>query len=383
MKLGMKECVITPLQPYVMAGFAAQTKPVEKVQDDLYARLLVIGSEDCMNVLISADSLGMPEELKERLENQARQCFGKNAHVSLFCTHTHYAPNAGEASYQAFVFARIAAAMQSIVLQEGNIEIGFASMPYRGVGTSRISHHEAFVQLSLLVFAFNGNASAAIVHYNCHPTILGEAKNAFTAEYPGYVCRKMMVDHPGVSVLFAQGAAGDVSTRFTRTSQDRRGMQRLGDMLCEKLEMLWKRLSFRPVSFCSYQEKWEQLERDYSPVDEALIPKDLSAREYEEIAQGQRIRAALQKRKNLQPAKMLLAMMNFGGFHLVFAPAEMFSAYARSLHDSSLLVCYANGYQPYVTPAGFTAVTYELFWDTLTDRTKEKLRQDLQELSAA
>lgn len=383
MKLGVKDCIITPLRPYVMAGFATQTKPVERAEDDLHARLLVIGNEECMNVLISADSLGMPEVLKERLDKQAKQCFGENAHVSLFCTHTHYAPYAGESSYQAFVFERIANAMHDIVLQEGNVELGFAGMPYQGVGTSRISHHEAFVQLSLLVLTLNGKEAAAIAHYNCHPTILGETQSAFTSEYPGYVCRRLAADHPGVFVMFAQGAAGDVSTRFTRASQDYKGMEQLGGMLCEKLEMLWTRLSFRPVSFCSYQEKWEQLERDYSPVDEALIPRDLSVREYEEIAQGQRIRAALQKRKDLQPAKMLLAMMNFGGFHLVFAPAEMFSAYACSLHDPSLLVCYANGYQPYVTPAGFSAVTYELFWDTLTDQTKEKLRQDLRELSAA
>ena len=382
MKLGVEECIITPLKPCVMAGFAAQTEPTARVDDDLHARLLAIGTDECMNVLISADSLGMPEVMKDRLEEVAKQCFGHNAHVSLFCTHTHYAPNASLSSYQDETVSRISLAMKEMSLQEGNVSLGFASMPYQGVGTSRITHHEASVKLSLLVFCLNGRQTAAIVHYNCHPTVLGERHDAMSAEYPGYVCRQTAKAHPGVAVMFAQGAAGDVSTRFTRTSQDRKGMEQLGDRLCEKIESLWSRLSFQPVSCCTYRQIRESLEREYTPVDDALIPSGLSPREYEEIAQGQKIRAALEKKKDLQPDEMFLCMMGFGGFRLVFAPAEMFSAYAGALDRNALLVCYANGYQPYVTPPGFHAITYELFWDTLTEKTKEKLWQDLQELSA-
>ena len=47
MKLGVEECIITPLKPCVMAGFAAQTEPTARVDDDLHARLLAIGTDEC------------------------------------------------------------------------------------------------------------------------------------------------------------------------------------------------------------------------------------------------------------------------------------------------------------------------------------------------
>ena len=41
--------------------------------------------------------------------------------------------------------------------------------------------------------------------------------------------------------------------------------------------------------------------------------------------------------------------------------------------DSEILLSYSNGYGPYVLPIDFEYITYEMFTDTLTRKTKEKI----------
>ena len=41
--------------------------------------------------------------------------------------------------------------------------------------------------------------------------------------------------------------------------------------------------------------------------------------------------------------------------------------------DKQLLVSYSNGYGPYVLPIDFKYITYEMFTDTLTKETKERI----------
>ena len=41
--------------------------------------------------------------------------------------------------------------------------------------------------------------------------------------------------------------------------------------------------------------------------------------------------------------------------------------------DRELLVSYSNGYGPYILPIDFPYITYEMFMDTLTKETKQRL----------
>ena len=45
--------------------------------------------------------------------------------------------------------------------------------------------------------------------------------------------------------------------------------------------------------------------------------------------------------------------------------------------DKEMLVSYSNGYGPYILPLDFEFITYEMFTDTLTRATKEKIIETL------
>jgi hypothetical protein len=79
--------------------------------------------------------------------------------------------------------------------------------------------------------------------YACHPTVLGHANLEYSADFPAAtrrVIRAALTETDGVEtppvVVFLQGAAGDVSTRFTRrgatfAEADRQGAMLAGSLL--------------------------------------------------------------------------------------------------------------------------------------------------------
>ncbi|HEY8477794.1 MAG TPA: neutral/alkaline non-lysosomal ceramidase N-terminal domain-containing protein [Chloroflexota bacterium] len=54
---------------------------------------------------------------------------------------------------------------------------------------------------------------AVLVHYSCHPTVMGPENRVVTAEYPGVV-KRVVERGLGGHCLFLQGAAGDVGPRY-------------------------------------------------------------------------------------------------------------------------------------------------------------------------
>lgn len=65
-----------------------------------------------------------------------------------------------------------------------------------------------------------------LLDYACHPTVLGADNLRWSADWPGATRRAL-----GVPVGFLQGAAGDVSPRFTRLGRDTAEVDRLGTLL--------------------------------------------------------------------------------------------------------------------------------------------------------
>ena len=48
--------------------------------------------------------------------------------------------------------------------------------------------------------------------------------------------------------------------------------------------------------------------------------------------------------------------------------------------DKALLVSYSNGYGSYILPIDFPFITYEMFTDTLSRKTKEKIAETIRSI---
>lgn len=383
MKFQNKQIVINASFPITAAGFIQQTEKISDVHDDLHARIFVFTDEQYELYLISCDNLGLPISLELSLQKRLQENSDRQVRVIISSTHTHYAPNPKSKEYCAELLEKLTEACESMEPEAGTYEISYQREFFDGLGKSRISHHDTkHIYVQLLQIFKDGKRKAVMITHNAHPTIHDGDTPYFTAEYPGYVVSACASHHPGVGFTFMQGADGDISTRFTRSSQDWAGMKELAERLVAKIEdMLSKPVDLKPLDQLGYESIDFPLEHTFEPIDITHLPDYLTQRELETIHIGARVREDLAHRLDTLDRQLLLSKVVLGPYTLVFAPNELFSSYNDFIQlDHSILVCYSNGYSPYVTGLQDDFITYETFTDTLSKACKQQYAKHLEYL---
>jgi hypothetical protein len=225
--------VITPPVGIAHAGWGAQThQRAEGVDLDLLATVLVIGDGDVEAALVDVDFCVVGRALADPIRAAvADLCHLPFDHVRLSYTHTHSGPmlgpgwmTEGEELIPAYVQslpgriagaaweargrlrpARVAAgsgASEIVVnrrlrLPTGRVVAGrnWAGFADREVKVVRIDDADE-------------RPLAVLVHFGCHPTIMGPPNRLLTPDYPGIV-RQVVEAATGARCLFLQGAAGN------------------------------------------------------------------------------------------------------------------------------------------------------------------------------
>jgi hypothetical protein len=377
MRYAVKQIIIDPEDPVRMAGHIQQVDPVAAVHDHLHARILALDDGEQLFIHISCDILGVSRSLQEELTEKLRGKFHEPLQLTVSATHNHYAGDPKVERYYDQLRRQLYAALLTLEFQPSRqIRVSYALEPYQGIGTSRISHHQAQVLLGMVRFWDEDREFACMVYHNCHPTVLSAVDTqAFSAEYPGWLLQQLAQDHPGVFFTFLQGPAGDVSTRFTRRDQTYDSVIALADKLKGEIETLAQAPSdARPLQL-SWQSTVVPYQHEFNEIHFESIPDDLTDRELETIRYGQQMRAQLKDHpEHLARDGMISAVALNDQLKLVFAPNELFSGWLDCIDTAhALLVCYSNGYSPYVTPPHTQIITYETFTDTLTEDTKQRI----------
>ncbi|MDI9540700.1 MAG: hypothetical protein QM204_04405 [Bacillota bacterium] len=363
--------------PTTQCGHISQTRELSDYKDNLFAR--VISFKDDKNWLfhISADVLAINREFRLQLQKTIREKLNNN-NINLItsATHTHYGNDINNIDYLKYLMEILIKGITAMQYQQiGEVKCTYSNMHTTAVGKSRISGYETNLEyLNLITFYKNENIPfLRIVVNNCHPTILHADVPFFSAEYPGYVLKLMEKENKNIDHSFMMGASGDISSRFVRSGQKYENMVELAERLFEEIKVLINRDGNKYPLKLDYHEVEVALEHEFIPIDLSAIRTDLTTRELETIRYGQIVRAQL-KQSNDIIKKANLASWNLGAVKIVFVPNEIFSAYMSPLDLSkTILVSYSNGYGPYILPIGFPYLTYEMFTDTLTVQTKEKL----------
>jgi hypothetical protein len=383
MKIATITGVINPLMPVLQKGFPQQTEKVSEVHDDLKARIVYL-EEDEVFIIISLDLLGTSLEEQLDLEAQVQKNYRKKVHLTICCTHTHFGADPEDPEYRRFLFATLYDLIAQLKpIQVETPKYNFRYVFYDEVGKSRISKQETPHHYLEVVSIYDDEKRLVnFVIYNCHPTIMSGYTRFFSAEYPGYLLKKLLEAHPDEFFTFLQGAPGDISTRFTRKSQEYSEVKRLATLLYHKTEELLKDDTRKEDLDLSYSGEYLQINHELIDLDTLEIPEDVSERELETINEGKEMRIALADRLDTLLKHSLISSYHFGTYRMVFAPNELFSFYIGAIDkEHSSLVCYANGYMTYVTPIGKQRITYELFLETFSPGTKQRLFDLLHHLS--
>jgi hypothetical protein len=117
----------------------------------------------------------------------------------------------------------------------------------------------------------SGAARALVIHYACHPVVLGPNSCKYSADYPGVLQAQVEQAMPGTQCMFVQGGAGDINPLFLgRTGneeEDFSTMRKMGELLAAQVLRSAKDVRAtspvrHPIQFASetmkFSDRWEK-----------------------------------------------------------------------------------------------------------------------------
>lgn len=381
MKIAFSKIIINPSFPITQRGFINQTEPIFEFHDDLYARIIGIEDNEKIIYLLSLDLLGVDIDVQNNIQNILQKNSDKRVIVTISCTHNHFGADARNEKYVKELEEKILEEINILEFKEDEYYISYYYEPFDKLGKSRISNYDSNVILQLLTIYKKDKPYINIITYNTHPTILNNKTPFFTSEYPGYALKILSENNEDEFFTFMQGAAGDISTRFTRKRQTYKGVIELANLLiCEIEQIKNKNLKKYKLENINYEIKKLDVIHDLSDIDINTADRVLTDREIETLNQGIYIRNKIKENTNLLYDSLYVSKLELNNIKIIFTPNENFSSYLDYINlNNTIMVCYSNGYHPYLTPINTNLITYERFMDTISLETKEKYIEIIKE----
>jgi hypothetical protein len=252
LQAGVATVDITPNARLPMWGYSDRTAPAEGVLDALRAKILVLVHGNRRVAIVTLDLGRTPEQADLAA---LAQTTAKRSQVSdLFVTasHTHQAPNLEQYGDEpnpyvqelllklATGIADAAAALQPVTLAiaRGDADLahnrrkilpdGRVAMQWRNVErepTAPIDREFTVVRLDRA----DGTPLAMLVHYACHPVVLGGDHLQYSADYVGAM-RDLVEAELETTCLFLQGGCGDINPYVDKTPVSQGGIEAMREM---------------------------------------------------------------------------------------------------------------------------------------------------------
>ncbi len=381
MKIGTNQICINPTRPMLPVGFITQDRNLSQVRGDLIARMLLMEDEHARWLCITMDSLGVSQMFFNKVQEKVNTLF-PDCELTISCTHTHFAPSLANAMglfeenpiYVDFVLERMVHCLRNLKLIDvADPRIGYKSERFSEVGRNRISGKSDDDVIATVVSLFDGPKRIVnFLHYNCHPTISAEDAAYFTADYISIAIEQLTAKFPNEFTLFFQGAAGDISTRFTRTQKTYNETIRLGRLLGIKFLDLREHIEVTESITLKTHSKIVELHHRVKEIGD-VDTSAMSEKEIRELETGRKILGVMKNKQDRFATTARFTDVKIGPLRFCFLPFELFSGYLRYCHPFTLIVGYSQGYICYVTLPDAIETTYESLMETVTEVDKRQI----------
>ena len=240
------EIDITPPVGVAMEGYTARKGRSQGIHDPLRAQALLLEAGDRRLLFFSLDLLGISLEITESLRLRLKDELGLDpAGVMIACSHTHAGPagfladvpglqTAPDPVLREMLERKLAGAALEADARLAPARLALGRGQVHGLGANRNDPEQGPFDSELILLRvddIDGRPLAVIFIFGCHPTVLGHENLLLSAEFPGAARAALRRIYPQTIFLFANGASGDISTRFTRREQTFREVERLGHIL--------------------------------------------------------------------------------------------------------------------------------------------------------
>jgi hypothetical protein len=371
-----------------MAGYSDRVGAAEGAHDALWARALVADDGRARAAVLVADVIGFERSVVERLRRGAARLGVPGAHLLVAGTHTHSGPAGLTAPLDDAVVRRtvdgaLAALADAIAdLEPGAVRLGAAAAP--GVGANR-RRPDGPTDDGVRVVCLERPESerhGALINFACHPTVLSRTNLLYSADYAGYAVRAVEQRlGEDALVLFANGACGDVSTRFTRRAATFEEAERLGGLLGGGAWRAWtaataieaspiiaatRKVALPPRSVPTPADAEDALAAARADLERGRREGTSGGalRLLETTLQGAE-RTLQLARYGVEPVEAELQVLRLGAVTILGMPFELFTELAAAIRTRTdpavMIVGYANARLGYVpTRAAYDEGGYEV-----------------------
>lgn len=376
-----KQC-ITPQLPSALRGYAGERIATE-IHDHLYTRVLAIEQDGVRYLFVQCDLIGVDDSVLNAVLEKISDLNIQKEHLTIVATHTHAGPGgtvdtskdpfsnlqnifgAPNPEYLDFLAHQISAAAHNSFhdLQTCKLTIGRGTV--ENVGTER--HDPTFPgDNTLLVFVFERADGKKMLLYNyaCHPTVTGPGNLMITADFPYAVERDLNYD----LVMFVNGNAGDISTRFTRKSSGFDQAELYAPYILQGIEQAltspvyygdFETFSMKrfPIDFPIKKVRPVEIEKEALHIHEQNLKnaiadgKDaLTIRLLSTYVEGGKIAVELSNSlRGLKSVSAHFTIMTLQDVIIAIVPGELFSTLGVPLKKKGIEIFgYGNGYYLYI-----------------------------------
>ena len=307
---GVARVELTPPVGSPMGGYSDRKGPSTGIHDPLFATVLILKSAETTVAVISCDLRSFPSE---RIVTLARERHLAD-HTLIAVTHTHSGPLTWEdkswpsperswfretedkilsvlehAKSQMFA-ARIGASSDEVYLGHNRRQLnadGKVTMLWRNaerVPTGPLDPTVGVIRID----DNSGKPRALIVNYACHAVVLGPDNRLISADYPGYLARRIEREYNGALCLFIQGAAGDINPYLDKQPVEQNGFgeaEKMGNALAEVVMTITRKLQpqandsasiLATSEVISYRDRWNPQQTVRAGLTTLLINKQIA-----------------------------------------------------------------------------------------------------------
>lgn len=417
MRAALKVVNIDPKIGAEMGGFTERSHGCTGIHDSIEARALAFDDGKKKSVLVVCDVIGIDLVVLEEVRNNIiKEVPGIEAsEIMVTATHTHssvfacrlngtntnrsneFDKEANELYYKQFIEKVSGVAIWALNNLKP-VKLGFGKGEIHKLGANRNNKdgfYDPTVNILKIVDEYD-EVIGLLVNYACHPTILNHTNYQISADYPGYLRKQLKQIFPKSETIFMQGAAGNISTRFTKKEASYEEAERLASILTgEVLKQVAIIESTGELSIRGAVADLELEVKDFPSDEEGnagiekyrnlLKEQEENGTEPSEIRKTyvtlQGLERNMKAKERIQFKKVHTQMqcLSLGVFTIIGIPGDVFAeigmrAKERSTFPNTIVAGYANDFVGYiVSQEGYTEENYERYMSILDERAESKV----------
>jgi len=374
--IGFARREITPPVGTELGGYAGY-RPCAGVHDPLWCKAVVLEQEGKRYALLAMDLLSVDESLSHAICRELEPLGIRHAVVAAI--HSHATPCGivlgegplaevnrvadtdpeGFRAYTRWMIQQAVTACREAVSNLESFEVRSARGSAPIIGSERHTGETADLIMTVVQIRTGSGRKLLLYQIPCHPTVLGPENLLASADFAGGIEGRLDAD----MAVFLNGAAGDISTRFTRREQTFEECDRMAEIAAKAVDKLIFDVPY------SAPEPLKGLHTHITLQPRPVEPEEAAKKKFEEAMTRWQSAAeageepgkvrilksyvegagvALEFAKTMAGIRLLrlpVTVFTFAGLAFATVPGELFSSLWNL---DAVPICYANGYYRYI-----------------------------------